>query len=149
MLIRTHLAITLFFALLFIPFVVHPTIFLVVALIATYIPDVDSRFSKTGRKFYLKPIQWFVGHRGLIHSFTFLILITLGFTLFFPLIALPFFLGYCCHLMADSFTVRGIRPFYPWMLSCSGRIKTAGLSETNVLVFFMVGNFFLIVSRFF
>lgn len=149
MLIRTHLLITLFFALLFMPFVTYPLLFLGIALASTYLPDIDLKFSKAGRHFFLKPFQWMVSHRGFLHSFVFLILITLGFVLFLPLIALPFFLGYCSHLMADSFTVRGIRPFYPIMKSCVGRIKTGGISETNVFIFFILADLFLIISRFF
>jgi len=49
MLIKTHLAITLFFALLLIGYVNSPILFLVVALIATYIPDIDSKHSKIGK----------------------------------------------------------------------------------------------------
>ena len=107
MLIKTHLAITLFFALLFIPFVKWPLLFLVIAMLATYLPDIDSRHSKIGHHFFMRPIQWFAKHRGFVHSFTFLILITIGLALFFPIVSLAFFVGYGSHLVADSFTVEG------------------------------------------
>ena len=149
MLLRTHLLITLFFGLLFFPFVNYPLLFMVVALVSTYIPDIDLKYPVGKKRFFLKPLQWMVSHRGFLHSFVFLLLITLGFVLFFPLFALPFFLGYASHLMADSFTVKGIRPFYPFSYSCKGKIKTGGISETNVIIFFMIANLFLILSRVF
>ena len=143
MLIKTHLAFTLFLVLLFISFVSYPLLFLVVALLATYLPDIDSKYSKIGHYFFLRPIQWFAKHRGFVHSFTFLILITLIFVLFFPLFALPFFLGYCSHLVADSFTIKGIKPFYPFKRICCGNIKTGGISETNIFIFFILIDLFL------
>ena len=147
MLIKTHLAITLFFVLLFISFVKMPLLFLAVALIATYIPDIDSKHSKIGHHFFLRPLQWFARHRGFVHSFTFLILVTLGFALFLPFIALAFFLGYCSHLIADSFTIEGIRPFYPNKRVSRGRIRTGGLSETNIFIAFILLDLFLFVAK--
>ena len=148
MLIKTHLAVTLFFVLLFISFVKLPLLFLVVALLSTYIPDIDSKHSKIGHHFFLRPIQWFAKHRGFVHSFTFLILVTLGFALFFPIISLAFFVGYGSHLIADSFTVEGIKPFYPFKKSTSGSIRTGGISETNILVFFILIDFILLSMKF-
>lgn len=149
MLLRTHLLITLFFVLLFFPFVDYPFLFLGIALVSTYIPDIDLKYPVGRKTFFLRPLQGMFSHRGFLHSFIFLILITLGFVLFFPIMALPFFLGYSSHLMSDSFTVKGIRPFYPFGYSCSGRIKTGSISETNVLVFFILANLILILSKFF
>ena len=147
MLIKTHLAITLFFVLLFISFVKLPLLFLVVALLATYIPDIDSKHSRIGHYFFLRPLQWFARHRGFVHSFTFLILITFGLALFLPFLALAFFLGYCSHLIADSFTIEGIKPFYPHKRVCSGSIRTGGVSETNIFVVFILLDFFLFVAK--
>ncbi len=114
MLIKTHLSITIFFILFFINSVEHKLVFVVVALIATYLPDVDSRYSTLGRKKINRILQWFTKHRGMIHSFSFLLTITLFLVLFVPVVALGFFLGYGLHLFADSFTKDGIKPFYPW-----------------------------------
>jgi len=147
MLIKTHLAITLFLALLFVPFVSYPLLFLAVALIATYLPDIDSKNSKIGNHFILRPFQWFAEHRGFVHSFTFLILITIGLVLFLPLFALPLFLGYSSHLIADSFTLEGIKPFYPIKKTSSGSILTGSIFETNVFIVFILVDIFLIVVK--
>lgn len=138
MLIRTHLSITIFFILLFISRVEHQFVFVAVALISTFIPDIDSKFSALGKKKSLRILQFFIRHRGFFHSFSFLILITLFFVLFFPVVALPFFLGYGLHLFADSFTITGIRPFYPYKKKSSGKIRTGGKSETIVFLAFIV-----------
>ena len=138
MLIRTHLSITLFFILLFISSVEHQFVFVVVALISTFIPDIDSKFSAFGKNKSLRVLQFFIRHRGLFHSFSFLIIITLFFALFFPIVALPFFLGYGLHLFADSFTITGIRPFYPCKKKSKGKIRTGGKSETIVFLAFFI-----------
>lgn len=149
MLLRTHLSITIFFVLFLLPFVDNKLVFIIVALIATFIPDVDSRFSTIGHKKIARILQLFTKHRGMIHSFTFLISLVFFLVLFFPRIALGFFLGYGLHLFADGFTVEGIRPFYPSKKKMSGRIRTGRRSETFVLVLFVIANLFLLFFRIF
>lgn len=143
MLLRTHIAIVLFFILLLLPAVNSKFVFVVVALIATILPDVDSRFSKIGHKKIARILQFFTKHRGIVHSFSFLILITFALALFFPIVSLGFFLGYGIHLLADSFTINGIRPFYPSKMKSSGVIRTEGKSETTVFVLFVIIDIFM------
>ena len=136
MLIRTHIALSILVILLLLPFVNNPLLFSIVFLIATFIPDIDTTYSKLGKYKIFRPLQSFVEHRGLIHSFTFLILITLAFVFIYPVIALPFFLGFGIHLLFDSFTIDGIRPFYPYSKTISGKVKTGGKIE--LIVFFVI-----------
>jgi len=147
MLIRTHLAITLFFILLFIGIVEDKIVFVFVSLLATLIPDVDSKNSTLGNKKIFRPLQFFLKHRGLVHSFTFLVLITFIFVMFLPILAFPFFLGYSSHLVADSFTQRGIRPFYPSKKNLSGKVRTGGKVEVSIFMLFVLGDLFLFVLR--
>ena len=149
MLIRTHLAITSFFVLLFISYVEHKWAFVLVAFIATFIPDIDSKFSSLGKKKTFRILQFFIKHRGIFHSFTFLLLITFLWVLFFPIIALGFFLGYGLHLLADSFTVQGIKPFYPYKKKSSWKIRTGGRMEIIFLVSFIIGNLLLLGMKIF
>lgn len=149
MLIRTHLAITICAILIFISSVEHKLIFVLVMLIATFIPDIDSKFSTFGKKKTFRLLQFFIKHRGIMHSFTFLMLISFFLVLFFPIIALPFFLGYGLHLFADSFTIRGIKPFYPYKKISSWKIKTSKKSEVIVFVFFVLVDVGLFVSKIF
>ncbi len=149
MLIKTHLSITLFFVLLFILTVEHKLVFAFVALTATFIPDIDSKFSSLGKKKPFRILQFFIKHRGIIHSFTFLLIIALFLVLFLPIAALPFFLGYGLHLLADSFTVKGIKPFYPFNKKSCGKIRTGGKSEIFVFALFVLADLFLLNLRVF
>ena len=149
MLIKTHLSITIFFILLFINSVEHKLVFVVVALIATYLPDVDSRYSTLGRKKINRILQLFTKHRGMIHSFTFLLTITFFLVLFVPVLAFGFFLGYGLHLFADSFTLNGIKPFYPWKKRSCGPVRTSRKLETSLLIGFVIFDIALFFVRFF
>ena len=147
MLLRTHLAISLAAVLVFLSFVEHKVTFVIVVLISTLIPDIDTKNSKIGDHLILRPFQIFVKHRSIFHSFSFLLLITLLFVLFLPILALGFFLGYGTHLFADSFTKEGIQVFYPWKKKSSGWITTGGKTEVSVFVFFIILDLFLIFIR--
>ena len=147
MLTRTHLAIVIFFILFFINSVQHKFIFVAVALIATLLPDVDSQFSKLGRKKIFRIVQFFVKHRGIFHSYTFAILITLIFVFFIPQIALGFFLGYGLHLLGDSFTLEGIVPFYPYKRKVRGKMRTGGRTEIIVFFAFVIVDAFLLIMK--
>lgn len=147
MLYRTHLAITLFFVLLLISGVEHKVTFIIVALIATFIPDIDSKYSKIGKYKIFRILQFFTKHRKFIHSFTFLIAITAFLVLFFPVIALPFFLGYSLHLFTDSFNVEGIRPFYPLKKVSLGKIRTGGNIENFIFLSFVLVDLILLLVK--
>jgi membrane-bound metal-dependent hydrolase YbcI (DUF457 family) len=150
MLTRTHLAISLIAILLLVGYV-NPedrTIFIGITLLATLLPDVDTAYSKLGKYKIFRPLQIFVEHRGLIHSFTFLILVTFAFVFVYPVVSLPLFLGYSIHLFSDSFTIEGIRPFYPWSKTISWKIKTGGKTETVLFLIFLLCIIFLLLQRY-
>lgn len=149
MLIKTHLAITLFFVLLLLPFVSYKIIFIAVSLLATYIPDIDLSSSKLGRKIIFRPLQFFVKHRGFFHSFTFLFLITFIFLMIIPRIALGFFVGYASHLFADSLTLSGITPFFPWKKKISGALRTGSNTERILFFILLVVDILLIIKYIF
>src|SRR6056297_3526533 len=126
MLFRTHLAISVFAILVLISSIEGKLLFVVATLIFTAIPDIDSPNSKWGRLKIFRPLQFFVKHRGLFHSFSFLILVSLFFLLLIPKLVLPFFLAYSLHLFADSFTKKGITLFYPFKKKLCGNVKSGG-----------------------
>jgi len=146
MLIRTHLLITLFFVLIFLSSVENKVVFVVVALIATFIPDIDTKFSKLGKRKVFRPLQFFVSHRGFLHSFVFLGLVSFIFYLFLPIVMLGFALGYGSHLVADSLTIQGIKPFYPFKRRWHWRIKTGGKLEVVLFVGFLIADLLLLFS---
>ena len=153
--LRTHLAIVVLAVLLFlahIPSAVEKVIFVAVALISTALPDIDTGFSTIGKMQPGKIVQFFARHRGVFHSLTFCILVSVVLAAFIPILSLPFFLGYGLHLFADSFTIEGIKPFWPLRAVSSWKIRTGRLTETTLFVFFLFADalmfFFMIKSIF-
>ncbi len=134
MLFRTHIAFAIFLILLFLAKIEHKITFVLVLFVAAIIPDIDTRFSKIGKRKIFRLLQFFVKHRGLFHSFFFLIFITLILVLFLPIASLPFFLGYASHLVLDSFTIEGVSLFYPFKKRIFGSIKTGGKNEIILLI---------------
>jgi len=145
MMLRTHLAIIVFAMLLFLPHISSKILFVIVALAATLIPDVDCAFSTLGSKGIFRILQVFTKHRGIIHSFTICILVSIILVLFFPVFAFAFFLGYGLHLIAYSFTQEGITPFWPYSKTTSGVIKTGGRIESSVFLAFIIIDLILLV----
>lgn len=146
MLVKTHLVITLFFVLLLLSFVNDKLLFAVVALAATLIPDIDTSHSKLGKRKIFRFLQFFVKHRGIVHSFTFLFVISILIYLFNPILVFPLVLGYGLHLLADAFTVEGIMPFHPLKLVFSGKIRVGKKAELFVFLLFSFADL-LILSK--
>jgi inner membrane protein len=103
-------------------------------LIGTLIVDIDSAKSKAGRKIWPLSaiIQFFLKHRGILHT----IWIPLLFYHFVkpvsPDIALGFAVGYISHLFLDTLTVQGLNLFYPIKYKVRGFMKTGGFIEEIV-----------------
>ena len=135
---KTHIAIGVALALYFILHVQHKLLFIPIVIISSLLPDVDSAFSSIGRKKIFLPLQVFTTHRGALHSYTVCIILSLFFAFYLPIFALPFFLGYSFHLFADSFTINGIRPFWPLKYSTSGRVRTGGIADRTIFMTFSV-----------
>ncbi|MFA5992421.1 MAG: metal-dependent hydrolase [Candidatus Pacearchaeota archaeon] len=137
---KTHIALAILGVLILLPFVKSKMIFAAMAVVATLLPDLDSRSSRLGRNPLMRPVQWITGHRGVLHSLTFCLLVSIALAIFIPILALGFFLGYSIHLFADSFTVMGISAFWPVKSIVSrGRIETGGRFESILLVLTMMG----------
>lgn len=137
MLVRTHLAFGAFLALYFLPFVNYRFAFIVMVLIGTLIPDIDLMHSYVGKRWYFRPIQWFVKHRGAMHSITFGAIISIILALYFPILTFGFFLGYLGHLIGDAITIEGIRPLWPSKSESLGRMRVGGTGEI-VLFYFLI-----------
>jgi len=128
----THLAIALFFGLVISDYFSNPYLFIAIVLISTILPDIDTKHSKIGKKWFFRPIQFFVTHRGILHSFLFLILVSLLLMILSRTIAFGFLLGYGLHLLLDRIP-----------------IKTGGLIETTLFVLFLLGSLGLLGIRVF
>ena len=143
MLFRTHLMFSIFAILLMINFVNNQLVFVIVALIATIIPDIDHSDSVIGKRLIFRPLQFFIKHRGMIHSFTIAVLISVLIAIFFPVASLGFFLGYSVHLLCDSFTREGIEPFWPFDYKIKGYLTTGEKYEEVLFVFMIAVNLVL------
>lgn len=148
MLSRTHFVVGLLFVMLFIGSVSNPIIFSLSLIIATLLPDIDSPSSLLGKNNAFSPLQSVVPHRGLLHSVTLAFLISIILSLFLPVAALGFFLGYSIHLLADSFTIEGISPFWPLKKRVSWRLKTGGYFENVLFVIISFIDILLLIMYF-
>ncbi len=146
MLTKTHIAIGIFAALILVEKVNFPIVFMAVTLIASVLPDIDSAFSSVGRKGIFRVVQLFTKHRGIFHSFTFCIIIAALLAFYWPVLAFPFFLGYGLHLLADSFTIEGIRPFWPFKLESKGRVRVGGPLEHVLFAGFCIADVALVFA---
>ena len=145
---KTHLAIGVFITAFFLPHVNYKPIFIPVVLIASLLPDIDSGFSIFGRWKIFRPLQILTKHRGIFHSFTFCIAVALLFAFYIPILAFPFFLGYAVHLLTDSWTVDGIRPFWPLKEVTKGRVRVGGTIESTIFFVFIILDLVFLVLLF-
>jgi len=134
MLLRTHLAFAALVIIIFISHVNNKIIFPIMVIIATFLPDLDTGFSRAGKRLIFRPLQWIVKHRGVIHSFTTGVVISIILAIFWPVAALGFFLGYSVHLITDSFTKEGIQPFWPLKMRSRGFIRSGGKVEDSLFL---------------
>ena len=140
--------IALFVILFFISFVSHPFIFFISVIVATVLPDLDSNTSSYGRHSIFAPIQFFVRHRGIFHSFTTAVIISLLIAIKWPIVSFGFFVGYSIHLLSDSFTKEGIQPFWPLHIKSNGPLITGGRIEESLfflLIFVDAFMFFIMI----
>jgi len=121
-----------FMIMLFIQQVNNKLIFAGMVLFATVLPDLDSGFSSWGRHLIFRPLQFFVKHRGAIHSFTTAVIVSLVIAYFWPIGSFGFFIGFSVHLICDSFTIEGIQPFWPLRSKSTGFISTGGRIEETL-----------------
>ena len=139
MLLKTHLVIGLFGILVYSLFFEFNAVYALVFLIATLLPDIDSPKSWIGKSKMIRPLHWFVKHRGIFHSLTIGIIIAEIFVFLLGFgTGVAFFLGYGVHLLVDSFTVAGIRPLWPLNWFIRGRMKTGSRGEQNLFVLLLV-----------
>jgi membrane-bound metal-dependent hydrolase YbcI (DUF457 family) len=146
MLIRTHLSIVVAAIILILPNIdklSNIIIFSIVALFATLIPDIDNSYSFLGKYKVFRPLQFFVQHRGPLHSFSFMLVVFILLYFFHQISAFAFLLGFGLHLFLDGFTKKGIYPLWPYTKRLGWRMKTGGLFETVFFVAFVVTDVFL------
>jgi len=123
--------------LFFLPRVVHVWTYVIVFIVAALLPNIDRFVSFRGIKITGTTR---VRKRGLFHSFTFCFIITFLLAWFFPITAFPFFLAYGTHLIVDSWTVEGIKPFWPLRYVSKGSVRSGGAFENILFYCFVVAD---------
>ena len=147
MYLQTHLAATIFGIFLLSDFIEGKFVFAFVAIISTFLPDIDNARSYFGRKKIFRPLQSFIFHRGILHSFTFLFLITYLLSLWNHSISFVFLWGYGSHLFLDMFTVWGIRPLWPLRWKLRGKMRSGRGMEIFLFVFILILDVFLLFYK--
>ena len=143
------MAITVFAILIFIPNIDYPIYFAAVALLACMLVDIDSYYSYVGNVAIFRPLQIFTKHRGMIHSITLAVILSILLLFLSPKIALPFFVGYGLHVFVDSFTLEGVMPFWPYKGESKGIMHTGKHSESVIFFFFVLLDLFMAFVVFF
>lgn len=101
------------FLLLFRYLEMNRFVFLVFLLIGTLLVDIDTRKSKIGGRWWLRPLQWCVSHRGVFHTLVFGLVLSFVIYYFIPVGGMGFALGWFLHLFLDMFTPSGVKLFWP------------------------------------
>jgi membrane-bound metal-dependent hydrolase YbcI (DUF457 family) len=145
MLLRTHFSVALCISIFLAVFAENKIIFFIGALIATFLPDIDSGKSRAGKHLILRPLQWMTKHRGVFHT---LLLAIVFSALLYPIdfsLSLGFFIGYCIHLGLDCLTKNGCRIFWPVSnLKLKFFISTGGILEEVIFVVFLLADFYFL-----
>ncbi|HVY01239.1 MAG TPA: metal-dependent hydrolase [Candidatus Nanoarchaeia archaeon] len=129
MLFRTHIALGVLLGIIcFFSFDYNVLVF-ATTVFASLLPDIDSTKSFIGNRFFLRPLQWIIKHRGVFHSLTLCFVLSYFISAVYPFLAFAFFIGYTSHLLLDSITVEGIVPFWPLGYKTEGVITTGSFTE--------------------
>ena len=123
MMLRTHLAFSLFITLFLTKH--FNNLFILTFILATTLPDIDNRHSKIGRH---NPFCFLTKHRGITHTLLFALVLSAILTFVTKTVYYSYalFLGYSLHIVLDSFTKHGTKPFFPFF-----NIKIRGPMITN------------------
>jgi len=146
MLTKTHLALGLGIALYFLPHVNDKLIFFVVLMASSILPDLGTIISKDNRKIFSFP-----GSKSLYkiaHSYTICIPLSIAVAILYPVLALPFFLGYSFHLSLEVFTTEGIQPFWPSKKKSTGPISPGGKIDQTIFYLFVIFDLALLIKLF-
>lgn len=110
--------------------------FIIIAILASMMPDIDNPSSKLGRN--IKIVGYVFNHRGFFHSLPAMLLFTFIIARFTSnLNTFAFFLGYISHLGLDTLNKQGIYWLYPLKYKLKGIVKTNGFLE-KALFYIMI-----------
>lgn len=151
MMYYTHAVFGIFIALIAIDIfqIKNKALFILIALFFSIFPDIDESRSRIGRKNKIisRIVSFIFGHRGIFHT------IYIPLILFFILniinfeIAFASVIGYFSHLILDSLTKNGIKPFYPIISKkVNGFFKTNSIVEKLFFLALILANIYVSVK---
>ena len=145
MLFRTHVVFSLavWFSLSY--FLEMPLFVLVFVLLASVFVDIDVGSSSFGNRWYFRPLQWIVKHRGVFHSLFFGLLLSLILGSVTLWGGFGFFVGYVSHLFLDCWTKSGVRLFWPFRYKIKGFVRSGGVIEDVVFVLLLLVDIGLVI----
>lgn len=152
MMFKTHLAFSLFIALLLIKFlnIKNQILFLIILLFFAIFPDIDEKTSKISKKikFLSYPINFIFRHRGFFHSIYFPVILFLLFYLINEkILGIAILTGYLSHLFLDSLTKSGIKAFKPFLkLRFYGFFKVGKFFDYFLFLVFLILDIYLIIN---
>ncbi len=131
MLFVTHSLFSIFSAILLTEFLIvrHRLLFISLAFIFSFLPDIDKPHSKISFFPVSNILNFMFGHRKIFHSLFFIFPIYILLSLFSQLLAFAFLVGTASHLLLDAMTKKGISPLYPFRLRLHGFIETNSILE--------------------
>jgi membrane-bound metal-dependent hydrolase YbcI (DUF457 family) len=146
MLLRTHLAIAFLIYLIILNHIQNKIIFLIFLLFAAFFVDIDAKKSKLGDNWFLRPLQWFMSHRGFFHSILALSIFSAIIYSFNKSAGLGFFTGYLLHLILDALTPNGIKFFWPFIhFKIRFLIKSGSIIEEILFVLILLLDIYLCI----
>ena len=147
---RTNLAVGLGAALYFLPHVNSKVIFFIVVLISSLLPDARQilslrrgslRYANSESPPFLDKIM---------KNYLTAIIVAIFFALFYPIFALPFFVGYSFTLLLNAFSRDGLMLFWPLSRKrINGRVATGGTIDTTIFYIFLLADAALLLKLIF
>jgi membrane-bound metal-dependent hydrolase YbcI (DUF457 family) len=150
MLFRTHLVfgILVFFLLNYLLLIPNKVLFFIFVIIGAIVVDIDLKNSKVGKNLFFRPFQFFIKHRGMVHSLIFGIIIGVLIASVNQWAGFGFFAGFMSHLFLDFLTASGIEFFWPWKKKIGLGIKTGGIIEEIFFVLVLLIDFYFGLGMF-
>ncbi len=150
MLFRTHIVFGLFLYLLLVGYVNNWLVVLFGVLLGVVLPDLDSRKSRYGQRWYFRPLQWIVKHRGIMHSVLFGAVLVGIFAMLSLDFGFGFLIGFSSHLFMDLLTRQGVPLLWPLLAKRFGfGIRTGGIFEDIIFVLLLLSDTLLVGYLFF
>jgi inner membrane protein len=135
-----------FLALLLFKYFENKWLFIIMILIGSVVPDLDSKKSSYGRHLVFRPLQIFLKHRGAWHSLLIAGLLSIFIGWFGFDLGLGFFIGFMSHLLLDGLTKDGIRLLWPFKIKFKGFLRSGGRFDELLLICLLVINIIIFLK---